>query len=372
MNSQEIISNFFKSISEERIGAVIDDIGAIDRSVFVSPAQWVTPQCINRITHLTGGIFFVAVSEERSELFGLTKMTRPDFSTHRQEATTLNMCTSVEAREGVTTGISAFDRAKTISVLGEEAPNQRKLVQPGHIFPVVAREGGVLVRSSLVEAALDIAILSGCSNAALFVDALNKNGELASTSELKAQCEEENIPYVTLSAFTKSRLKNEKLIQRVTTAKLPTRYAGELTSYMYKAKVHDGEHIALVKGDLKSANPVLTRVQAEFTFGDVFGSSTQSSRKLIENSLKAIGERGSGVFLYLRRATFGHLKAEVNALEERFSGKPTDLMREYGIGAQILRDLGVTEIELLSNSNRSLIGLQAFGINIVKQIPIGD
>ncbi|RIL00863.1 MAG: bifunctional 3,4-dihydroxy-2-butanone-4-phosphate synthase/GTP cyclohydrolase II, partial [Proteobacteria bacterium] len=177
-------------------------------------------------------------------------------------------------------------------------------------------------------------------------------------------------PLITLSALTRHRLENEALVYRAAEARLPTQLAGELRTFVYRSRLHHGEHLALVKGEIAPDKPVLTRVQPEFTFADVFGGDNPPSRAQIKRSLQAIGERECGVFVYLRRASEGQLSSQISRWEQRFNEKPASMMREYGLGAQILRDLGVRKVELLTGSKKNLVGLKTFGIEIVSQLPL--
>lgn len=362
--------NFIEDFKRRGMALLCDTAANPARALVVSPAQDVATNTVNEILGTTGGLLFVALSPERVSQFMLSTMSRPRTQTVGAEPASLNMCVSVEAREGVTTGISVADRTATIRCLGESIPNPRKLVKPGHIIPVEVRAGGVLVRSSLPEGALDLVSIAGFSEAALFSDLLDGAGEVMPVLECRKLAERLKAPFIELDQLIRYRLENETLIQRVAEAKLPTVLAGELRSCIYKSTVHSGEHLALIKGKIDPDRPTLTRVQTEFTFSDVFGGSSPASRRQLHQSLRAIGERGSGVLVYLRRPSRGQLKEQVRASESLEREKPAALMREYGLGAQILRDLGVRKIELLTNSKKSLIGIKTFGIEIVSQLPI--
>ena len=270
--------------------------------MLVTPAQDVSSVAINEMLSLAKGVLYVAVTSDRANNFLLTGMSRPQMSQSAREIDEKlwDICVSVEAREGVTTGISAEDRATTVKVLGEKKPDPQRLITPGHIMPVRVRNGGVLVRNSLPEATIDIVRLLEATDAAAFIDLLADNGEFLGRSDQQQLAENQNIPFITLSSLIRQRLKNEKLVQRVTEARLPTRHAGELRSYVYTSPINNVEHVALVKGDISSGEPVLTRVQSGCTVSDVFGGK-DSSKFQIEQALSAIGKRGRGVLVYLRR-----------------------------------------------------------------------
>lgn len=352
-------------------GIIIDDTSEPSRAVLVAPARDMSATLMNRLISLSRGLPSVAISAERAKGFMLEEMSRPSTTAPSapQAPPPIKFCVSVEAREGVTTGISAADRARTVAILGEETPNPRKLVKPGHVFPVEVKDGGVLMKAALPEAALDVVRSGGCGDAAFFSDLLSPEGRLLDANTALSLASQERLPFVELTTLIKERLNSECLIERVAEARLPTEVAGELRSIIYRSRIHGGEHLALVKGEIDSSQPILTRVQPEFTLGDVFGGRYPASRTQILRSLEAIGKRGCGVLVYLRRPSVGELSRQVAANEPQPPG-PASMMRDYGIGAQILRDLGVKKVELLSASGRSLAGVKTFGIEIIAQHPI--
>jgi 3,4-dihydroxy 2-butanone 4-phosphate synthase/GTP cyclohydrolase II len=367
-------SAFIELFRSAKLGVLIDDAGG-SRAAVVAPAQDFLAEVMNKLLTWTGGLPFVALSPERAEAFGLAAMARPRM--HAGESITaasVPQYVSVEAREGVTTGISTADRAITVSILGAQVPQPRRLVQPGHIFPVETREGGVLVKTTIAEGAIDLARLAGFTDACLFIDLLNERGELMNEENARRFAAANGLPLITLTEIVEHRLAREPLVTRVAEARLPTTAAGEVKSIIYRSKLHDVEHIALVKGEVAHGRPVLVRVQGENTVADVFGGPNPSSRHAIRASLKAIGERGEGVLIYLRRPFIDDKSGQVQLLGETRpgEGRSAVLMREYGVGAQILRDLGVTEIELLTGSTRALGGLTAFGLRVVSQIAIPE
>ena len=266
---------------------VLDDLGHVARGVFVAPASEVSESQVNWVLSHTGGLTFVSISSERADAFLLPTMARPSSGRSSNSGETLKQLVSVEAREGIRTGISAYDRSCTIRILGEQKPDPSRLVKPGHIFPVVARDGGTLVKTSLPEAALDIVKLSGYSDAALFVDILEPDGEFSGGTRLTELAAQYNLPLFSLSDIIRHRLEREQLVYRVAEAKLPTTEAGEVRSIMYRSRIHDGEHLALVKGKIDTNQPVLTRVQSESTCADVFGGAKLPTRAQLQNSLRA-------------------------------------------------------------------------------------
>ncbi len=347
-----------------------DDFAAPCRGVLVAAAESMTTELVNEALSTARGICFVAISRERSRDFMLSQMLRPQKSAvaPNDSLAPLSMCLTVEAREGVTTGISASDRAATIRILGEANPSPRKLIHPGHIVPVETRDGGVLVKNSLPEGALDIVRAAGFSDAALFIDLLDANGELLSPEKQEELSAEKKIPFLRLSDLVQFRLRQEPLVSRVADAKLPTFFAGELRSIIYRSLIGDGEHLALVKGTPGANSPTVIRVQSEFTFSDVFGGNCPPSRAQIQAVLRMLKEHESGVLLYLRKSSYGSLREQISSGDS--AAKPASVMREYGLGAQILRDLGVKKAIIISNSASPIVGLDSFGIEVVEYRPL--
>ncbi len=355
--------------TKDRIAVLQDDLGDL-QAVIVAPAQEISAPAVNQILHMSGGLTFVALSPERAAAFMLSPMTSRNVNSSSLSATPrFSQLTSVEAREGVSTGISAADRARTIGILGARSPHPRALVKPGHIFPVSTKTGGSLVKAEIPEAALDLVKLAGFSDAALFVDLLDQNGAFITGDSVAEWADRNAIPLISISELIRHRLIKEPLITRIAESSLPTLAGGALKAFVYHSKINDVEHVALVKGELKTDEPVLTRVQVENTVADVFGGANPPTREQISNALNALSESERGILLYLRRAslneTFDPHAANLSKQNHDHAAPPG--MREYGVGAQILRDLGISNIELLSSTKRNLIGLDTFGITIVSQ-----
>lgn len=367
--SPNFAQSFFTSFIKRRLALLVDDIIDKPRAILISPAQDITHQTVNELITLASGLLFVALSPERTSMLALEAMSRTQNSLVRipDHISQLAMCTSVEAREGVSTGISAADRAVTIGVLGEPIPERSKLVKPGHIFPIKVREGGVLVHHALAEGALDIVRISGFTDAAAYAEILNSNGALPSIAEINQVADKNSLPVITLTELTRHRLQSEKLVYRVAEAKLPTDLAGQVRSFIYKSSVHEGEHLAIVKGEIVPDRPTLVRVQLESTISDVFGGDRFPTRKSLHLSMQAIGNAGSGVVLYLKSPFSGQLRHQVKTWNEESEIRFPSMIREYGLGSQILKDLGVGKIELLTNTSRDFSGVKAFGIEIVSQ-----
>lgn len=372
--SMSRITRFLSDFQRTKLGILVDDLSG-SRAVLVAPSENISEEQVNRILTMSGGLTFVALSPERASAFMLASMARPSItgqssSNPKFETALTSQYVSVEAREGITTGISAADRAKTLQILGAHTIQPRSLVKPGHIFPVETREGGVLVKTALPEGALDLVKMAGHTDAALFVDLLTQDGNLVDADGATLCATREGLPLLTLSELIRHRLENESLVAKVAESTLPTTLAGEVRAIVYHSKMTNVEHVALVKGTVSGDTPVLVRVQAEQTVADVFGGGTPASRSNLQNSLKEIGERGAGVVLYLRRPFTDRKGSTVQHVTEQAPSKAATMMRDYGVGAQILRDLGITKVELLTSTPRALEGLASFGISVVQHTPI--
>lgn len=364
-----LITDRLAQFATSKRALLLDDAG-IGRAVIIAPAKDIKDELVNEIISRSGGLTFVALSPERASAFLLSSMTRGQPTSNGTAPLPLSLYTSVEARSGVTTGISAADRATTLRILGETIPQPRSLVRPGHIFPVETKAGGVLVRAAIPEASLDIVTMAGFTDAVLFMDLLDQAGELLNAAGARSLAERLNLPLFSISELIQHRLAREPLISRVAEATIPTKQAGELRAVVYRSVLHEVEHIAYVKGRISSDLPTLVRVQSEHTLADVFGGAQPPSRKQLHNSLRAIGARGSGIVLYLRKPLIA--EGDSDSSEQPAPPPATAQMREYGIGAQILRDLGAGQIELMSSTNRALVGLSSFGISVTRQIAIPD
>lgn len=366
--SMPAVSERLSQFTISKLALLVDDVGS-ERCVIVAPALDISESRVNQILSVSGGLTFVAISPQRASALLLPLMSR-ETNGMLSPVNVTRQYVSVEAREGVSTGISAADRAVTLRVLGAPVPQPRALVKPGHIFPVETREGGSLVKAAIPETALDIVTLSGFSDAALFMDLLDHKGEMLSCQAARLAAQELQAPLFSISEIIQHRLSGEALVSRSAEASLPTREAGELRAIVYRSVIHNVEHIALVKGSISPEQTTLVRVQTEHTVSDVFGGHHPPSRQQLQHSLRCIGERGSGVLLYLRRS---HAPESVrDPAPPASDGSPAAAMREYGVGAQILRDLGATQIELISSTQKTLLGLSNFGISVKSQIPMPD
>ena len=343
-----------REFEKQNIAVLIDDLGD-ERGVFVSAAEVLTDEQLNIVLASTGGIPLVAISNTRAKGFMLAPMSRNTNKITTALPSVYRQYTSVEARVGVTTGISVSDRVKTIQALGARTPHWRALVQPGHIFPVVTHTGGCLAQAGIPEAALDLVTLGPFADAALFVEILCTSGEHMQRKQIECMADQQHFPIFTISELVQHRLAHESLVERTSTSTLPTQHGGTMLAIHYRSKLDNAEHLALVKGNGNFEGTTSVRVQVEDSITDLFGGGAVNSRQQIKEALARIANHGRGVFIYLRKGTID--------LHPR--SKASSAMRNYGLGAQILRDLGVSKINLLSASQRSLSGLDNFGICVV-------
>jgi 3,4-dihydroxy 2-butanone 4-phosphate synthase / GTP cyclohydrolase II len=338
-------------------------------------AEHITPAAINFMATHARGLICLCLTEERCDELGLRPMTYNN-QTPFETAFTV----AIEAREGVTTGISAADRAHTIKVAIDPTKGPEDLVQPGHIFPLRARPGGVLQRTGQTEASVDLARLAGLNPAGVVCEIANEDGSMARVPDLVPYCEQHGLKMITVSDLIEYRRRHEKLVERMTSVRLPTAF-GEFTAVAFRETLTGKHHVALVKGEVEGRENVLVRVHSECLTGDVFHSLRCDCGEQLEQALARIGDEEAGVLLYMAQEGRGigllnKLKAyelQENGLDTVEAnlelGLPAD-GREYGIGSQILHDLGLTTIRILTNNPKKITGIEAFGLKVVEQVPI--
>ena len=358
-----------------RMVIMTDDAGRENEGDLVLAARRVTPALINFMAKEGRGLICAPVSRARAEKLGLSRMVA-----RNEEKFGTDFTVSVDAARGITTGISAHDRAATLRALGRPSPRADDLVQPGHIFPVRAKDGGVLVRAGHTEAAVDLSKLAGQGDAAVICEILNPDGSMARWEDLLEFKKRHGLKLGTIQELIEYRRRKEKLVVREQTVKLPTDY-GPFDLHLYRNVTDGSHHLALVKGKVKGGNPVLVRVHSECLTGDVFASRRCDCGNQLHDALRRIGQEKKGVLVYMRQEGRGiGLPAKIKAyrLQERGLdtveanrklGYPADL-REYGIGAQILADLGVRKMRLLTNNPKKVVGLGGYGLELVDQVPI--
>jgi len=363
----EFLASIDELIEEAKAGRMfilVDDEDRENEGDLVIPASHATPEVINFMAKHGRGLICLAMTRDRIGKLGLPLMAQQNGTRHETAFTV-----SIEAREGVTTGISAADRARTVEVAIDPAKSREDIVTPGHVFPLVARDGGVLVRAGHTEAAVDLARLAGLNPAGVICEIMNDDGTMARLPDLLKFAQFHGLKVGTIADLIAWRRRRDKLVERMVESEFQSLNGGDFHLVVYRSTVGYAEHIALVKGDIADGQPVPVRMHALNVLDDVLGDAVSSHGHELQDAMKAIGKEGRGVVVLIREPSPTSLSDRLKA--RAGSGAGPETLRDYGVGAQILVDLGVKEMVLLTNTpKKSIVGLDGYGLSVVGQRPL--
>lgn len=342
-----------------RMFILVDDEDRENEGDLVIPAQMATPDAINFMAKFGRGLICLALTKDRVDQLGLDLMSRNNGTRHETAFTV-----SIEAREGVTTGISAADRARTISVAIDASKDRHAIVSPGHVFPLVARDGGVLVRTGHTEAAVDVARLAGLNPSGVICEIMKDDGTMARMDDLVSFAQFHNLKIGTIRDLIAYRRRHDHLVEKRAEARFESDWGGEWTALTFWNKATESEQVALVKGRIDPAKPTLVRMHALSPFSDIFGEGG-SRGGLLKRSMEIIGEEGAGVVVVINKPRPDQFSVALQAKAGVLEAKDMDELRDYGVGATILTELGVQDMILLTNTHHTLVGLDGYGLSIV-------
>lgn len=370
------IQEAIEDIKNGKMIILVDDEDRENEGDLCMAAEHATPEAINFMAKHGRGLICLTLSDDLADNLHLPLMVRDNESRFGTAFTV-----SIEARRGVTTGISAADRATTILAAVADDAEPDDIVSPGHVFPIRARKGGVLVRTGQTEGSVDLARLAGLKHAGVICEVMKDDGTMARMPDLETFAEKHGLKIVTIADLINFRMQNESLVKRAASATVPTYYGGTFTLIVYENIVNDSEHLALVKGDIQPDDEVLVRVHSECLTGDVFASERCDCGDQLHTAMHMVEQEGKGAIVYMRQEGRGiGLKNKIKAYDLQEHGRDTveanielgfkpDL-RDYGIGAQILVDLGIRKMRLMTNNPKKIVGLQGYGVEVVDRVPI--
>ena len=371
MTFSDVTSPIEEIIEEARNGRMsilVDDEQRENEGDLVIPAQMATPEVINFMAKYGRGLVCLALTGERVLQLGLPLMSR-----HNEQRNQTAFTVSIEARDGVTTGISAPDRARSIAVAIDPKSTAEDIATPGHVFPLLAKDGGVLVRAGHTEAAVDIARLAGLSPSGVICEIMNDDGTMARRPDLIKFAQFHGLKMGTIADLIAYRRSYDRIIERAVESKLESRYGGAFRMIIYVNRVAYAEHIALVKGDISGGPPPLVRMHAQNALDDILGSVESGKSGELQRAMEMIGAEGRGAVVLIREPHATHLSDQIKARDAMVNGeqvRANSELRDYGVGAQILLDLGVKEMVLLSNTPKTIIGIDGYGLKVVERRPI--
>ena len=357
-----------------RMFILVDDEDRENEGDLVIPAQMATPDAINFMARFGRGLICLSMTRQRVDDLGLHLMA-PSNGTRHQTAFTV----SIEAREGVTTGISAADRARTIAVAIDPNSGRHDIVTPGHVFPLMAQDGGVLVRAGHTEAAVDISRLAGLNPSGVICEIMNDDGTMARMPDLVKFAQTHGLKIATIADLIAYRRRNERLVKLEAETRIESRFGGAFDLRVYSNTIQYAEHIALVRGDISGPGPVLVRMHqanmladslGDVTAGEFFGGEARNRGGELEASMRMIAEADRGVIVIIREPSGTSVSRAIHERNGAAARRPIAELRQYGVGAQILADLGLQKIILLSNTKRNIVGIEGYGIEVVTQQPI--
>jgi len=355
---------------------LVDDEGRENEGDLVIPAQMANAEAVNFMAKHGRGLICLSMTQDRVEELGLHLMSQKNQALHQTAFTV-----SIEAREGVTTGISAADRAQTIAVAIDPKKGRRDIVTPGHIFPLVAQDGGVLVRAGHTEAAVDIARMAGLNPSGVICEIMNDDGTMARMPDLVTFAQLHGLKIATIADLIAYRRRNERLIDLVSESKINSRFGGEFRIRVYSNSVEYAEHIALIRGDISGDEPVLVRMHqaniladslGDITPGEFFGGEARPRSGELAASMRMIAKANRGVVVFIRETAPTFISRALKEREGMSRSGPVAELRQYGLGAQILLDLGLKNVILLSNTQHNIVGLEGYGLTVVAQQPIPE